>query len=237
MFQNENVIEKQNSRPNMFSNIFALKNVVLYIISFMVSMIDIGGEYGIFSISMQGACLTSSVPILGIIIVSVIGNLIKYGIGGGIGYLLTSLLLVFSLFIIKPRYNEGERNEKIKIGANVILSILCVQIAKFLITGFTLYDILAGITISIIGLVFYKIFANSIIVLQEFWEKRAFTIEEIIGASLILAISASSLGELNLFGFNIRNILSILIVMILGWKNGILVGTTAGVTIRSNTSV
>ena len=31
--------------------------------------------------------------------------------------------------------------------------------------------------------------------------------------------------------FNYRNILSILIVLILGWKNGVLVGTTAGVTI------
>ena len=79
-----------------------------------------------------------------------------------------------------------------------------------------------------------KIFVNSTVVLQDFWERRAFTIEELIGSSLILAIAVASFGDVSLFGFGIKNIASILIVMILGWKNGILVGTTAGVTIRSN---
>ena len=48
---------------------------------------------------------------------------------------------------------------------------------------------------------------------------------------MLLAISVGAFGELSVFGFGIRNILSILIVMVLGWKNGILVGTTSGVTI------
>ncbi len=231
MFQNENVIERKTNKPNIFSNVFAIKNIVLYIISFLLSLIGIGGEFSIFSISMVGACLSSSVPILGIMIVSLIGNLIKHGVGGTLECFLTSLALVVALFVIKPRYNEEERNEKIKIGKHVFFSIFIVQAIKLAISGFTLYDILVGITISIIGFVFYKIFANSIMVLQDFWEKKAFTIEELIGASLILAISASALGDFNVFGFNIRNIISILIVMILGWKNGILVGTTAGVTI------
>ena len=52
-----------------------------------------------------------------------------------------------------------------------------------------------------------------------------------MGASLLLAISVTCFGDLNVFGFSIRNILSILIVLVLGWKNGVLVGTTAGVTI------
>ena len=47
----------------------------------------------------------------------------------------------------------------------------------------------------------------------------------------MLAISVGAFGDLSVFGFSIRNILSILIVLILGWKNGVLVGTTAGVTI------
>ena len=68
-------------------------------------------------------------------------------------------------------------------------------------------------------------------VLQDFNKKSAFSIEEVIGASLLLAISVGTFGDLNIFGFGIRNILSILIVMVLGWKNGVLVGTTSGVTI------
>ena len=98
-------------------------------------------------------------------------------------------------------------------------------------TQFTIYDALSTITLAIIALVFYKIFVNSLVVVQDFYEKRAFSIEEVIGASLLLAIAVAGLGDLNIYGFSIRNILSILIVMILGWKNGILVGTTSGVTI------
>lgn len=231
MFQNENVIEKENSKINIFSNVFAVKNVVLYIISFMLSMVGLGGEFSVFSISMLGACFASSIPVLGIVLVSLIGNLVKYGVGGALGYFLTALVLVVTFFIVKPVYNEKERNEKIKMGKNVFLSLFIIQIIQLAISGFTLYDVLSGITLSIIGLVFYKIFVNSTVVLQELWTKRAFTIEELIGASLILAISVGAFGDLSLFGFGIKNILSILIVMVLGWKNGILVGTTSGVTI------
>ena len=135
------------------------------------------------------------------------------------------------MFIIKPRYNEKERNEKLKIGKNIFISTLIVGLATIFMQTVTVYDILSSITLAIIALVFYKIFVNSITVLQDFLKKRAFSIEEVIGASLILSIALSAFGDLNIYGFGIRNILSILIVMVLGWKNGILVGTTAGVTI------
>ena len=109
--------------------------------------------------------------------------------------------------------------------------MLLIQLVKIAFAQFTLYDILASITLSVIAFVFYKIFVNSIVVVQEFYEKRAFSIEEVIGASLVLAIAVGGIGDFAIAGFSIRNILSILIVMILGWKNGILVGTTSGVTI------
>lgn len=229
MFQN--VIEKENNKINIFSNVLAIKNLVIYVISFMMSMLGLGGEFSVFSISMLGACFASSVPALGIIVASLVGNSIKYGVGGALGYFLTALVLVVTLFLVKPIYNEKERNEKIKIGKHIFISILVIQIVKLTMSSFTLYDVLSGITIAIIGLVFYKIFVNSTVVLQEFWERRAFSIEELIGASLILAMAVTAFGDISLFGFGIKNVLSILIVMILGWKNGILVGTTTGVTI------
>lgn len=239
MFQNinENMIEFDSSndtnknKVNIFSNVFAKNNIILYIVSFMLSLVSLNGEFSIFSISILGACLASSVPALGIVVVSLIGNLIKYGTGGALGYFLTTLVMIVTLFIVKPRYNEKERNEKIKIGKNVFIATLLVQIIKFAISGFTVYDVLSSITLSMIALVFYKIFVNSLVVVQEFRNKQAFSIEEVIGASLLMAIAVGGFGDLNILGVGIRNILSILIVMILGWKNGILVGTTSGVTI------
>ena len=177
MFQNENVIEKENNKVNVFSHVLAAKNIVIYLISFMLSMVGLGGDFSIFSISMLGACFASSVPALGIVVASLIGNIIKYGTGGALGYFLTALVFVVALFLVKPVYNEKERNEKIKIGKHLFISILIIQMVKLAMAGFTLYDVLSGITIAIIGLVFYKIFVNSTVVLQEFWTRRAFTIE------------------------------------------------------------
>ena len=66
---------------------------------------------------------------------------------------------------------------------------------------------------------------------KDYGEKTAFTIEEVMGASLLFAISVAALGNITVFGFNIKNIICILIVLVLGWKNGILVGSTGGITI------
>ena len=85
--------------------------------------------------------------------------------------------------------------------------------------------------VSIVSYVFYKIFVNSLTVIREFGNKMAFSIEEIIGASLLLAICFTKFGSFAILGYELKNILSILLVLILGWKNGILVGATGGVTI------
>ena len=239
MFQNinedtieiNNKAEKAKRNVNIFSNVLTKENLAIYVVAFMMSLVGIGGDFSIFSISVLGACFASSVPALGVVAVSLLGNFIKFGVGGGLGYFLTTLVLIITLFIFKPRYNEEERNEKIKIGKNLFIATLLIQIVKIAMAQFTLYDVLASITLSIIALVFYKIFVNSIVVVQEFYEKRAFSIEEVIGASLMLAIAVGGIGDFSVAGFSIRNILSILIVMVLGWKNGMLIGTTSGVTI------
>lgn len=240
MFQNINEdtinLDSENTRDNkkrvnIFTNVFAKKNIPIYLVSFMLSFVGLGGEFSIFSISILGACFASSIPVLGIIVFSLLGNFIKFGVDGLLGYFITSLVMIISLFLIKPRYNEKERNEKIKVGKNVFISIIVIQLIKIMMSTVTIYDTLSAVTLAMIALVFYKIFVNSIVVIQEFYKKRAFTVEEVIGASLLLAIAVGGFGDLNVYGFSIRNILSILIVLVLGWKNGILVGTTAGVTI------
>ncbi len=223
--------EKKHTKVNLFSNVFTLQNIPLYIVSIMISMVGIGGQVSPFSISMMAACLGNSIPILGIVITCLIGNAIGFGIEGALQYLLISFIFVISIFLWKPLYNEEEKNEKVKLAKNIFIATLIVQIAKVGFTGFTIYDILSAISFSIVAVVFYKIFVNSITVLQSFGERRAFSIEEVLGASLLIAISVTCFGDFSIFGFSIRNILSILIVLILGWKNGVLVGTTAGVTI------
>ena len=223
--------KKENKKIELFTNVFAIKNIPIYIISLMISMVGISEGISPFSISIFGACIANSVPLLGIVLFSLIGTSIKFGVSGALTYILTALVLIITMFIIKPIANDEEKNEKIRLSKNIFIAYMIIQLANVGISGFTLYDILSCISISIIAVVFYKIFVNSIIAFRDFYEAKAFSIEEVLGASLMLAIAFGAFGELSIFGFSIRNILSILIVMILGWKNGVLVGTTAGVTI------
>ncbi|MBQ3414067.1 MAG: hypothetical protein IJH39_01690 [Clostridia bacterium] len=88
MFQNiENDIFKEgqakikDSKFNVFSNVLDKKNLVVYLLAFGVSFIGLGGEMSPFSISMLAACFANSIPLLGIVAVSLLGNIIKFGVG------------------------------------------------------------------------------------------------------------------------------------------------------------
>ena len=239
MFQNiEGVAEERTNyskikvrKFGMLANVFELRNIAIYIVSLMVSMVGMGNAISPFAVSIFAACFATQIPLLGVVVVSLIGTGIRFGIEGLLTYMLTALVMIATFFIIKPKYNLDERNEKLKVAKHVFIASIIVQLAKMFMAGFTIYDFLVSFTFSIISVVFYKIFVNSLTVLQDFKESRAFSIEEVMGTSLLLAIAVSCFGDLAIFGFGIRNILSILIVMFLGWKNGILVGTTSGVTI------
>lgn len=230
-------VKNKKKKVDLFTDVLSLKNIPIYVISFMISMVGITGGLSPFSISIFGACIANSVPLLGIVLFSCIGSCIKFGVSSLLEYILTTLVLIVTIFVIRPIYNDDEKNEKIRLSKNIFISTLVIGLAKLGIAGFSVYDILSVISFSIIAVVFYKIFVNSIIVARDFNEGKAFSIEEILGASLMLAIAVGAFGELSIFSFSIRNILSILIVLILGWKNGVLVGTTAGVTIRCYHSV
>ncbi len=135
------------------------------------------------------------------------------------------------VLIMKPWYEEEYKSERRKLGKYVLISTILVQIVQMLFRGFLLYDLFVGIVTGVVTYIFYKIFANSLIVISEFDIKRAFTVEEVVGASLMIAISTCAFGSLSIFGFDIKTVLSILIVLVLGWKQGILIGATSGITI------
>ena len=222
---------KNSINREMLKNLTSFKNIIIYIISFMISTIGMGQEVSPFSIAIVGACLASGVPAIGVVLVGLIGNIIGAGTIGALNYILIILMLLILLFIKPPRENDEYKNEKIQISGHIFFSVIFVMIAKLILTKFTIGDMLLHITLAIFSVVFYKIFVNSLIVIEEITEKRAFSIEEVMGASLLLSIAVAALGDFSILDLSIRNIISILIVLVLGWRNGILVGTTAGVTI------
>ena len=196
MFQNiqENMQYKEEKKKiNILSNIISKNNIILYILVFMVSTIGIGQDTSPFSLAISAACIAAGIPIFGVALLGIAGNAVAFGTTGALNYMVTLLVMIITMFIIKPVYNEENRNEKIKIAKNLFLGVFTVEIVRLFTTTFTLYDGLMVVTITSVTIVFYKIFVNSVVVIQEFTERNAFSIEEVMGASMLLAIAVSAI--------------------------------------------
>lgn len=122
--------EGKEKKINLFSNVLSIRYVLIYIVSFMISMVGINNEFAPFGISVLMAGIGNAIPILGILVTSLVGSLIRFGVDGLLNYLLMALVSIVSVFLFKPRYNEEEKNEKIKLSKNVFISTLIVRNCK-----------------------------------------------------------------------------------------------------------
>lgn len=227
----ENKLNKKQNIKERIRDLFRIRNIIYYIICFGVSMIGFGEGMAPFGLATLAASCSNKMPVGIVYFACAIGSFIGQGKDAGLTYILTSLVFITFSLIYKPKYENVVRNEKRKLGPHLIISTFIVQMIGIAFKTFYVYDLLASILFTIVTYIFYKIFTNSITVIKEYGTKTAFTIEEVIGASLLLSIAIASLGNFTVFGFSIKNILCILIVLVLGWKNGILVGATGGITI------
>ena len=232
---NDEIVNESNVIREFFKDNFKIKNIIVYILSFMMSLI--GGQDGSifsqiapFGLAMFAACVGSGVPIAIVAITTLAGYTIKSGVGGFTTILLTILVFLACILIKRPNEDE-EKNEHLKVGMQITFSVFVVQLIKSLFKGILLYDILYNIMLSIVIYILYKIFVNGLVVIQDYKEKEVFSLEEVMGAGMLLAIAINCFENFSIFGYSVRNILSILIVLVLGWNNGMLVGATAGISI------
>lgn len=236
MFQNvinQNIEEQEEKQTRKidFKNLLKINNIVLYAIACLVSMVGFNKELAPFGLAIFAAVCSNKIP-AGILYIAVlIGTAIGFVLSGILTFIISSLLFIAMILIFRPRTQEPNKNEKQKLGIYVAISAFAVQASKMFFTTFLVYDLVVSIMLGIIVYIFYKIFANSLIVINEYGIKKAFSIEEVMGASLIISIALCAFSKLYIFGFSFTNIFSIMLVLFLGWKNGMLVGGTAGITI------
>ena len=235
---NQNEYNQERIKVNtkdVLKKLFAKQNIILYIVTFLISMVGFNANSYLFSfvpfgLAIIAGALSNNRPIGIMYVLSLIGTFIKFGFNNLLIYFITSLVFFVSILLIRPRIEENV-NEQKKIGGHLFFSVILIQIITMFFDTFYVFELLSSIMLGMTTYIFYKIFVNSINMIINFGTKRAFTIEEVMGTSLLLSIAITVFGDLNIFGFSIKNILSILIVLVLGWKNGVLVGATGGITI------
>lgn len=227
----ENEIKTKRIKQNFIKENLSKQNIILYLISFMVSTVQFGNGLAPFAIAIIAAMLSNNIPIIITYLLTCIGTFIGFGGSGLLIYILTSLILVaFSIFLT-PKIDEST-NQK-NLTPHLIVSCFIVQVLKIMMGPVLIYDVLLAVVYTIVTVIFYKIFLSSVLVIKESKIKKAFSIEEIIGTSLMVAIAVSAFKDITIFNYSVRNILSVFIVLFLGWQNGMLIGATSGVIIGS----
>ena len=209
---NKNEYKEENKRvstKDVLKRLFAKQNIMLYIITFMISMVGFDDNTLIFSLVPFGLAIIAGAlgnnrPIGIMYVLSLIGTFLKFGFNNLLVYFITSLVFFVLILLIRPKIQENV-NEKRKIGGHLVFAVILVQIIPMFFREFYVFDLLTSIMLGITTYIFYKIFVNSITMIIDFGTRRAFTIEEVMGTSLLLAIAVTVFGDLNIFGFSIKS--------------------------------
>lgn len=238
MFQNvsDQVNQEKNNEIDfkkiklICKDIFKYQNIIIYILAFLVSGVSLKGQVAPFGLAILAACLGTTVPIIAVFVISMISTLIFQGWSGLEFYFLSALFYFAFVIFFKPKVSVEERNEVLKTGVKLFWACFIVSQINNLFNIFLIYDLFMGIIISSLVYIFYKIFVNGIVVIRDFNIKKAFSIEEIVAATMIVAIASVPFNSITIFSLSITNIILIFILLVIGWKNGILVGGLAGIS-------
>lgn len=239
MFQNiaESNIQNDNEKENVKLNnkfwlickeLFKIQNIAIYVITLLMSMVSIKGAYIPLGLAMVSACLGSTVPVFLVYIVALVGTGIGLGNSALIQFFWISVLYFALILFLRPKVCIEERNEVYKTGSRLFWAYIMISIIKNWTSDVWLSDLFYSVVYSAVLYVFYKIFVNGIVVIKDLGVKRAFTIEEMVGATVIVAIASLVFAGVRVYDMSICNIIVIFMIMLLGWKNGMLVGATSG---------
>lgn len=244
MFQNIADMEDAERKDSASSSIqyrlkeiFKYQNFIIYILTLLMATLSIKGEIVPFGLAMVAACLGEGVPLIMVFISAIIGTAIGSGVTGIANFIVTSIVYFLLVLLFRVKIAVEDRNEEVKTGAKLFFACIIVSMIKSFIGTFLLYDVFMSVISASIVYVFYKIFVNGLSFIKNLNIKSAFTIEELIAGVLIISIASTAFSNLNIFSLNITNIIIILMIMVLGWKHGMLVGAVTGIAIGLSTSL
>lgn len=239
MFQNiadmggseENTSKESNNVKHRLKEIFKYQNIIIYVLTLFISTLSINEDIFPFGLAMIAACVGETLPIIGVFFMALIGTCIGGGIKALGNFVATVVLYFILVLFLKAKVAVDERNEVVKTGGKLFISSVIVSLVSSFSGILLIYDVFMAITSSAITYVFYKIFVNGLTLIKNLNFKKAFTIEELIAGVLIIAVASTALNNLRIFNLNISNIAIILMIMVLGWKHGMLIGAVSGISI------
>lgn len=201
------------------------KNIISYVVSLLVSFCSLSTGTSPFGLAIFGAIETIKVPLLiPVFIISMI-TAIKFGWIAFVKFMFSAVVFVLLKAFIKTENTKTNNTAKIMV-ATALVEGLFLFFSKTL-----MYDSLLAIYTTITVGVFYLIFSSALPSFANYGEERVASTEELISTGILISILFSAFGKFEFLGITLGGIVSILTIMILGWKKGSSLGAASGIAI------
>lgn len=127
----------------------------------------------------------------------------------------------------------GKNRSRLDLRQAVIafVGVLLPELVYTYLQGFLLYDVLKTLFHGFVVFTLMFIYRQAVQVLDPDRKRQSLSSEEMISLAIILALAVSGLGQLQLFGFSVKNVICILVILLFSYRCGAGVGSASGVTI------
>lgn len=215
----------------VFKNVFDIRNVIIYIITFLVSGLALKGRLMPFGLAMVAACVSSGVPVIVPLICAIVGTFLKTGVLDAVKYLVIMIVyLIFSL-LFRSKVSREERNERIKTGSKLFWAYLIISTIINIKQGFMFGEFFFDCVNGGLIYVFYKLFVNGMVLISYFGVKEAYSNEEISACSILFAIAFMRFNNIIVLDMNLTTIFFIFIIIAAAWSRGKKVGLSTGLIV------
>lgn len=222
MLKTEFVLSKQKKVNNLFN--FDSQQVLYVILAFFIGRANILDKLTPFGISFIAAYIILGKLNIFVLISTILGIFTFHGLKG-MDYFIA--IIVMSLL-----FNNSDRLKNLSIISSSIASSILFTIVKFVFILISkpifIYDIFTILFEGIVVFALTYIFCHSLS--MESSEMR-YSSESLICGIITLSLMLTGMQNMSIAGLSIKRILSILIILYLGFSEGAFVGGVAGISL------
>lgn len=143
------------------------------------------------------------------------------------GYLITYFIYLVSTVLINIDGLPKKYSTLIRLVSSYVISVICIGIFKGFNIIYVLHSFITLFTITAM----YPIFINGNSMLFNIRKTIIFSKEEIICFGVVIATVLTVFSSVSILNFSVSNVLLMVLIIVIAWKNDWVVGTSAGVVI------
>lgn len=212
---------------NILGTLFDKKNAIMLSVAFLLGNAKLMGDIMPFGMAFYASALGFESNRILLALAAIMGMIA----GGGRSqvFVATAAILISTAINLPFKGNKSKMN--LRYAVTAFISVLIPELLIVYLQGFLLYDLLKAILHCFIVFTSVFIFSHAFTLLDDTRKNRLFTNEEVISIAITASLALSSVLNLYIFGFNLKNVICIFIVLIFSYKSGPGVGAAVGVTV------